>query len=193
MGRGAPADDAAAFRAYQSACEHGSSVACHNAGLIARRGATGEAAEGSGVAASSAARARALFTRACEADYAYGCWALGDMTRLGEGGPASPERAFELLRASCLADVFEACAPAGQMRLDGYGVEPNAAEGAALLQRACTESDPGACALLASVLEEGHGLPADAERAARLRRFACARGVARACADEAAHEGDAPR
>ena len=138
MGRGTTADAASAFDAYVAGCELGAAAGCHNAGVLARGGQV--------PSEDSSALARVYFERACAGGYAYGCWAQGELLRLGEGGSADPERAFELFEDACSADVIEACARAGQMRLDGYGTAPDASEAVRLLERACAESDPTSCA-----------------------------------------------
>ncbi len=197
--RGDDADLAAALRAYDRACEGGSTTACHNAGLMHFNGRGCEAdpaiaaerwqagceggfaracevlgesyRDGTGVE-QDAQRARQLFESACEDGIGSGCNNLGSLYLQGHLGERDGPRSLPFFERGCDLGIVVGCRVAGELLEGNDGVQANPARAVTLLARACDaeEGDGDACAHLGLLRHEGaEGVPVD--EAAALRRF----------------------
>src|SRR5262245_28615576 len=94
-------------------------------------------ADGTGVTADPA-RARELFTRACEGGVTKACNNLGLLYASGIGVEPDPPRAAALYQRACDGNDPLACRNLGLMLLDGRGVTADPARAATLFEKGCS-------------------------------------------------------
>jgi TPR repeat protein len=153
----------------ETACGEGKAVACHVAAEAYERGA--------GVAASSE-RAVELYLRACDGEFPWACYRLGEL---------DPKRFRALYRhalandeKSCSGDAADACARVGLLYREGRGVKRNLDRAERFLKTACKGGEETSCAHVAMIYLET-GRTARSEEAADLLERACKNATPWAC------------
>jgi len=168
-GVGTTADPDAARALLQRACSDGSSLACHNLGVLVRDGALG--------AHRDATAAYALFERGCQLGRGAACVEQAIALHDGAGTTRDAERATTVADRACAA-AAEQC----WFRAELYQQQKRYADARALHDKACGAGSGVACWNLGVMREKGLGGPKDAAGAATALSSACSLGIARACA-----------
>ncbi|HUJ60710.1 MAG TPA: hypothetical protein VLX92_19545 [Kofleriaceae bacterium] len=135
---------------------------------------------GSGTA-QDAARAAALFDRACGKKYASGCLFLG-MTYVA-GTPPDLARGIAAFRTGCDGNDALACNELAVAYETGKGVAIDRTRAVALYTKACDAGALPSCNNVASLYFTGDGVSKDLARATAYMTRACSGGIATACND----------
>jgi hypothetical protein len=88
------------MRTYGTGCDQGASDGCYRGAALAISGKTGP---------QDFVTALGWFERACDADHAGSCMALGIMYEKGMGVRLSPEEAKDLYSKACKIGLKQAC------------------------------------------------------------------------------------
>jgi uncharacterized protein len=128
-------------------------------------------------------RAAILYREACRDGYAWACYELAELARLGEGVSRDTAAAAALLEHACVAGESRACLRLGQMLERGDGIPGDPARAEGLYDGECAASRTAGCWRLGLFLAERQ-VEGDTEGAARLReafRKGCTGGNGESC------------
>lgn len=181
-GTGAPADPAAAERAWSSACERGASAGC----TALAHGLVGGLHEGRPDLPS----ALPLFEQACQQDDPAACTALGQLHQRGIGVPYDMAAATALFQRACAAGDGLGCADLGWFVEVGLTGAPDLDTARRLYQQSCSLGSDKGCAHFA--ISASAAFVTSPEATEVLKR-ACLSRSATGCAGLARQELDHPR
>ena len=136
-------------------------------------------AVGRSLATTNAAKALALFNKACDGKVTAGCVELG--LALRNGPTPDHRRANALFSSACSAGSARACALLGVAHDRGLGLTADAQKANSLFESACQNGDMLGCNELAANLNDGQGATRDVARASTLAKRACDRKELSAC------------
>ena len=131
MGKGVEADDAAALRRFEQACDQGLSQACYHLGSMLMEGTVTK----------DPARAMACYSKACADGDPESCYFVGKRCLAPSGpgpglGPRDPRRAEGHLATACGVGHAPSCRLLAVLYRNGDGpVAPDAAKFAEFKQR----------------------------------------------------------
>ncbi len=170
VGVGTRADRAAGKALLDGTCQRGHAPACVMLGELMGRGP-------------DAAKAFALFERACEAGEASGCAARARARVLGVGTSPDIQAGRRELEALCRTRVEAACVALATTLVEPPpGERADGARAAKLFERACGAGSAPACAELGALRLAGIGGKADDVAAITLLERACDHGSGAGCA-----------
>lgn len=167
-------DEGRALLLREKACEAGHAASCTELG--------------DRLARADAARASALFERACAGNDGVGCARSATLhARRGEG-----RRALARFLKACELEHAASCADAGALLEAGTGTAPDPAKARSLYQAACEDEVGVGCASLASLVARGIGGERNWGDAVALYAKACSLEVEKACTEGARLKRNAP-
>ncbi|NCP17557.1 MAG: sel1 repeat family protein [Erythrobacter sp.] len=146
----------------------------------------GEADAGHGSDAGSAARrgdyarARVLYSDACDRGEALSCFELGNMQRQGTGGPKDMAGARVSFARGCRTDG-PSCRAAGILFEYGWGGSHDLAQAWEFYREGCDLDDAVACHNAGVLSEKGKGTPQNLPEARRYYRLGCDGGNDTSC------------
>ncbi len=163
---------------YEAECDAGTLASCHEAGRAYMLGD-----EHPADVEADDARAIALFTKACDADYGDSC---NHLARMGErAAEDSPLRAqvIPLFTKGCELESSGACNNLAIRYFEGRGVEKDAARASKLFGDACGAGEARSCYNAAVLRRTGDAGFVDLPGAALYLEIGCNRDFAPACTD----------
>jgi len=127
-------------------------------------------------------KARSLFRKACDGNYAAACSALGMMYHLGQGGTVDFEGAFALYKKGCDEGDALGCTQLGSLYETGKGIAAvDFGEARRLYLKGCDGQNWYGCYKLGTLNEFGIGASPDLYKARSLYTQACDKKVGAAC------------
>jgi hypothetical protein len=163
-GKGVAKDEGRAALLYTKACTAGSGLACNNLGAmyetgrgVGMNGAEPDC-EGLGGNRFDACayskdypKAVTLYSNACDATIADGCWNLGRMYLNGNGVAEDDSQALMLYSRACNAGSAGGCSSIGLLYHKGYGVQKDKAKAREFYSKGCGMGDRRGCDALKKV------------------------------------------
>lgn len=158
---------------HESGCQHGSALACENAGLLYT--------SGKGVS-KSLRRATSLFEQSCDLSGAEDCFRFGNLFE-EEYDKESPKHALSFYEKGCDREHGPSCERAGLIHLEGNGILKDPTQAVSLLETSCEHEQGSACRKLGQVYETGEDVAKNSKRAGHFFNLACKLGNEPSCID----------
>jgi TPR repeat protein len=155
-GKGVAHDDSKAVTFYSKACDAGSAEGCNDLGVMYESGRgvgfnrnDADCGRFSNIDQCGFAKdypqAITLYSKACNAGIADGCWNLGRMYLNGNGVAEDYSQALTLYTRACVAGSADGCSSIGLVYQKGYGVQKDKAKAHEFYRKGCSMGSQRGC------------------------------------------------
>jgi hypothetical protein len=155
-GKGVAHDDSKAVTFYSKACDAGSAEGCNDLGVMYESGRgvgfnrnDADCGRFSNIDQCGFAKdypqAITLYSKACNAGIADGCWNLGRLYLNGNGVAEDYSQALTLYTRACVAGSADGCSSIGLVYQKGYGVQKDKAKAREFYRKGCSMGSQRGC------------------------------------------------